>query len=178
MTMTTDKPMRLFFALPCPSDLAQAVCSWRDRAGLGGRPVGQANLHLTLAFLGSQPETVLDDLRHVGGSLHADAFLLRLEQLRSIGHGFACLVPTQIPPPMSLLVEQLHAGLSVHGFALDSRPFLPHLTLSREARINPQSKPPAFEWRVERFGLYLSENTAHGVRYRELSSWPLTCPTD
>ncbi len=176
--MTTAKSMRLFFALPCPSDLAQAVCNWRDSAGLGGRPVAQANLHLTLAFLGSHPETVLDGLRQIGGGLRTDAFVLRLEQLRSIGKGFACLVPTQIPPPLSQLVEQLHAGLSAHGFALDSRPFLPHLTLSREAGIQPQSKPPAFEWRVERFGLYLSENTAHGVQYRELSSWPLTCPID
>lgn len=175
--MTTAKSLRLFYALPCPSELAQTICSWRDNAALDGRPVAQANLHLTLAFLGSQPETVLDDLRHLGNNLRSDAFVLRLDQLRNIGKGFACLVPTQIPSPLSQLVEQLHAGLSAHGFALDSRPFLPHLTLSREAPIQPQSKPSIFEWRVERFGLYLSENSANGVHYRELQSWPLLAPS-
>jgi 2'-5' RNA ligase len=174
--MITEQPLRLFFALPCPPSLAEAICSWRDNQDLGGRPVAQANLHLTLAFLGSQPAVKLDGLKQLGGHLHADAFPLRLDQLRIIGKGFACLVPAQIPPPLNHLVEQLHAGLSAHGFALDSRPFLPHVTLSREAQLQPNPKPFVFEWQVERFGLYFSENTPNGVCYRELESWPLAAP--
>jgi len=174
--MSAEKPLRLFFALPCPHALGDAICSWRESVGLGGKPVEQANLHLTLAFLGSQPVAKLDGLKELGSNLRADAFTLRLDQLQIIGNGFACLVPTLVPPPLSQLVEQLRAGLSVHDFALDSRPFLPHLTLSREAQARSQSKPPVFEWRVECFGLYLSENTANGVHYRELQNWPLTTP--
>lgn len=175
--MSTEKPLRLFFALPCPPLLAEAICSWRDNQAIGGRPVAQANLHLTLAFLGSQPAAKLEGLKQLGGHLRADAFTLRLDQLQTIGHGFACLIPSQVPPPLSQLVEQLHAGLSAHGFALDSRPFLPHMTLSRDAQTRLDGDPPAFKWQVERFGLFLSENTENGVRYRELENWPLTAPS-
>ncbi|MCJ0975466.1 RNA 2',3'-cyclic phosphodiesterase [Pseudomonas sp. PS1] len=174
--MNTDKPLRLFFALPCPPPLAGSICRWRDAQGLAGRPVPEANLHLTLAFLGSQPAHTLDALVQLARPLHTDAFVLRLDELHTIGHGFACLVPSQVPPPLSHLVGQLHAKLCAHGVALDSRPFLPHVTLSRETAPGPQPRPPVFEWRVERFGLYLSENVGHGVQYRELSSWPLTAP--
>jgi 2'-5' RNA ligase len=174
--MTTDNPLRLFFALPCPPELAEAIGSWRDQQNLGGRPVVQANLHLTLAFLGSQPAAQLDGLKRLGSHLRADAFMLRLDQLQTIGHGFACLIPSQVPPPLSQLVEQLHAGLSAHGFALDSRPFLPHVTLSRDAQVQSNAKPPSFDWRVEHFGLFVSENTPNGVRYREQERWRLTAP--
>ncbi|KJH79241.1 RNA 2',3'-cyclic phosphodiesterase [Pseudomonas sp. KSR10] len=175
--MSTEKPLRLFFALSCPPPLAEAICSWRDSQNLGGRPVAQANLHLTLAFLGGQPTAKLEGLKQLGDHLRADAFTLRLDQLQTIGHGFACLIPSQVPPPLSQLVEQLHAGLSTHGFALDSRPFLPHMTLSREAQAQPDGAPPTFKWQVERFGLFLSENTGNGVRYRELENWPLKAPS-
>jgi 2'-5' RNA ligase len=175
--MTNEHTLRLFFALPCPPALAEAIGSWRDQQCLGGRPVVQANLHLTLAFLGSQPAAQLDGLKQLGGHLRADAFMLRLDQLQTIGHGFACLIPNQVPPPLSQLVEQLHAGLSTHGFALDSRPFLPHMTLSREAQVQSTAKPPSFDWRVEHFGLFVSESTPNGVRYRELERWPLTAPS-
>ena len=82
--MQTDKPLRLFFALSCPSDLADAICNWRDSHALGGRPVAQANLHMTLAFLGNQPATAVDGLKQLADSLRVDAFLLQLDQLQMI----------------------------------------------------------------------------------------------
>ena len=35
------------------------------------------------------------------------------------------------------------------------------------------SPAPDFTWHVDRFVLYRSVNTADGVRYDELGSWPL-----
>jgi len=175
--MTTEKDLRLFFALPCPPTFADAICSWRDTQNLDGRPVAKANLHLTLVFLGSQPASALEELKQLGSHLRADAFTLRLDQLRTIGHGFACLIPSQLPSPLSQLVEQLHAGLSTHGFALDSRPFLPHVTLARDAQTPPTATPPMFDWHVQRFGLFLSEHTPSGVHYREMANWPLATPS-
>lgn len=174
--MPEEKSLRLFFALPCPPALARDICSWRDDLTLGGRPVVQANLHLTLAFLGSQPSLKLVELKRLGGQLRADAFTLRLDRLQTIGRGFACLIPSQVPPPLSQLVEQLRAGLSVHGTALDSRPFLPHVTLAREAPVQPDVGSPAFSWQVKHFGLFVSESTATGVHYRELERWSLGAP--
>jgi RNA 2',3'-cyclic 3'-phosphodiesterase len=175
--MQTEKPLRLFFALACPSDLAEAICSWRDSHEIDGRAVAKGNLHLTLAFLGNQPAAAVDSLKQLAIAVDVDRFTLRLDRMQIIGRDFACLIPSQSPPPLMGLVEQLHAGLSTHGVALDSRPFLPHVTLSRQVRALPDMQPQAFYWTVERFGLYLSENTALGAHYTELASWPLATPS-
>ncbi|WP_407292610.1 RNA 2',3'-cyclic phosphodiesterase [Stutzerimonas zhaodongensis] len=175
--MPIEKPLRLFFALACPSDLAEAICNWRDSHEIGGRPVAQANLHLTLAFLGNQPAAAVDGLKQLAANLRADTFTLQLDQLQMIGKDFACLMPSQSPLPLMDLVGQLHAGISAHGVVLDSRPFLPHVTLSRHVHALPDIQPHAFQWAVSRFGLYLSENTPQGAHYTEVASWPLAAPS-
>lgn len=176
--MANEKPLRLFFALGCPSELAEPICSWRDNQGFGGRPVAKDNLHLTLAFLGSHPATALDGLKQLGNQLHGNAFSLRLDQVRTIGHGFLCLTSTQAPSPLLQLVEHLHSGLTALGVTIDSRPFLPHVTLAREADAqHPSPAAPEFEWRVDGFGLFRSENISGGVRYDELAHWPLATPS-
>lgn len=174
--MPTEQPLRLFFALKCPSDLGEAVCNWRDSQGIGGRPVAQANLHMTLAFLGNQPAAAVEGLGQLAASVRVDAFTLRLDQLRLIGKDFACLTPSQNPSPLNQLVEQLHAGLSTHGVVLDARPFLPHVTLSRRVQALPDLQPRPFQWSIDRFGLYRSDNTPRGVLYSELASWSLANP--
>ena len=175
--MPTEKALRLFFALACPPGLAEAVCNWRDSVGVEGRPVDQANLHLTLAFLGNQPAAAVNGLKQLADTVRVDAFTLQLDQLQMIGKDFACLIPSQSPALLMSLVEQLHAGLSAFGVVLDTRPFLPHVTLSRQVRASPDMQPQAFQWPVRRFGLYVSENTSRGVHYRELASWPLAAPS-
>ncbi len=82
-----NDPLRLFFALPCPADQAQAIGRWRDEQGLDGRAVPLANLHLTLAFLGAQPADALAEIARLGESIHAEAFELRLDRLISSARG-------------------------------------------------------------------------------------------
>lgn len=168
-------PLRLFFALGCPPELADQIGSWRDSQSFVGRPVASENLHLTLAFLGSQPAAALDELIQLGNQLREEAFTLRLDQLHTIGNGFLCLTPSSPPHPLLQMVEHLHSGLTALGMDLDSRPFLPHVTLAREADSHPlRPAPAAFEWPVDGFGLFRSENTTTGVRYAELAHWSLT----
>ncbi|MCQ2030048.1 RNA 2',3'-cyclic phosphodiesterase [Stutzerimonas zhaodongensis] len=172
--MASEKPLRLFFALGCPPALADNICSWRDSLPLAGRPVAKDNLHLTLAFLGSQPTTALDGLKDLGDQLRGTSFYLRLDQVQTIGNGFLCLTPGLPPPPLLQLVDNLRTGLSSLGMVPDSRPFLPHVTLAREAGMQqPHLASEAFEWRVNGYGLFRSENTESGVRYDELVHWPL-----
>ena len=108
--MPSDKPLRLFFALPCPTALAEHISNWRDSQDIHGRPVPKDNLHLTLAFLGSQPETALNGLKQLGDQLRGEAFTLRLDRLQTIGHGFLCLTPTQAPPPLLQLSKTCAAA--------------------------------------------------------------------
>jgi len=168
-----DDTLRLFFALPCPPEQAAAICAWRDDQALDGRAVSRDNLHLTLAFLGAQPKEHLDALLQMAATVHAEAFSLSLDRLTTIGKGFICLQPASTPPALLQLVEALSERLAALGVVLDCRPFLPHLTLSRQARSRAQQPAPDFTWHVDRFVLYRSVNTADGVRYDELGSWPL-----
>nr|WP_272890835.1 RNA 2',3'-cyclic phosphodiesterase [Stutzerimonas sp. S1] len=168
--------MRLFFALPCPAEQARAICKWRDEQALDGLPVTRANLHLTLAFLGAQPAESIESLKRLAADLDCPPFALTLDRLTTIGKGFICLQPSAPPTALDYLAAALRAQLAAQGLALDSRPFLPHLTLTRHAHERARGHAPAFTWTVEHFVLYASENVPGGVRYRELGSWPLHAP--
>ena len=169
----SESTLRLFFALPCPPEQATAICRWRDEQALQGRPVPPQNLHLTLAFLGAQPADCLDGLRRLAADLDCPAFELTLDRLITLGKGFICLQPSAPPPALDYLAAALRAQLAALGLVLDSRPFLPHLTLTRHGHERVHGHSPAFGWTVDRFVLFVSETTAQGARYRELGSWPL-----
>lgn len=172
-TMIAENTLRLFFALPCPPEQAAAICAWRDTQEVEGRPVAQANLHLTLAFLGAQPADLLDDLKQLAASIEGQAFDLNLDRLITLGKGFVCLHPSLVPPALAWLAATLAERLAAQGIVLDARPFLPHLTLLRQAPERLNGAAPTFNWTVDRFVLYQSSNTPAGVRYNELGSWPL-----
>ena len=169
----TDNTLRLFFALPCSTEQASALCAWRDAQGFEGRPVAQANLHLTLAFLGAQPTDLLDELKQLASGIEGPPFELTLDLLITLGKGFVCLRPSQVPPALAWLAATLAERLAAQGIILDARPFLPHLTLLRQAPERVNGAAPAFSWMVDRFVLYQSSNTPDGVRYDELGNWPL-----
>ena len=172
----SEENLRLFFALPCPPEQAAAICAWRDDQAIDGRAVPRDNLHLTLAFLGAQPKDHLDALLQMAATVQTDSFSLTLDRLTTIGKGFICLQPSNTNPALLQLVEALSERLAALGVILDCRPFLPHLTLSRQAQSRPQQPAPVFSWHVDRFVLYRSRNTEDGVHYDELGSWPLAAP--
>lgn len=171
--MATEDTLRLFFALPCPPEQAAAICSWRDQQALGGHPVARENLHLTLAFLGAQPAEHLDALQQLAAGVVCDEFELTLNRLITLGQGFVCLAPTEAPPALLQLAGSLAERLSALGVVLDSRPYLPHMTLARQAHTPVQGCAPAFTWPARGFELYLSRNGPGGVRYQSLGYWPL-----
>lgn len=170
--MPTDT-LRLFFALPCPRDTAEAICTWRDGLGLGGKPVAAENLHLTLAFLGQQPSARLEELQLLAAAIEAPPFELRLDRLGGGRQGLLWLEPSQMPDELATLAGALQQRLQAIGIVLDSRPFRAHLTLVRHAGARPREAHPDFTWPAERFVLYASEPSARGMRYLGLGSWPL-----
>jgi 2'-5' RNA ligase len=164
--------LRLFFALPCPLDLARTICRWRDELALGGRPVAVECLHLTLAFLGHQPRARLEELQLLAAGIEQGPFELHLDRLGG-SRGTLWLEPSQMPAALPVLAGDLQQRLLAAGIPLDTRPFRAHLTLLRHAGARPREAHPDFVWPVERFVLYVSENIPRGVRYRELGNWPL-----
>ncbi|MBC9250602.1 2'-5' RNA ligase [Pseudomonas alcaligenes] len=173
MAQTTDdqhgRALRLFFALPCPPPIARQIAAWRQALAADGKLVAPANLHLTLAFLGSLDAHHLTPLGEIAASIQLPAFDLQLDRLACWSQGLLHLAPSQPPQPLLELVEQLQSRLRQHGYQQPGHAFRPHLTLARHSHLPAISPLANFAWTVERFALYAS---ADG-HYRELHSWPL-----
>lgn len=130
--------VRLFFSVQIPPDAKERLRPSLEAArNAGGEGVGFtriAQIHFTLAFLGEQPS--------------ADAALAAGEVLRDneafeLAIGGAGAFPNTSRPRVLWLgvtegaaqlvvaADQLRRALRTGGFALEERPFRPHLTVGR-----------------------------------------------
>jgi len=153
------------------ADLAREVV----REG-GGRPTAPNQIHLTLAFLGDQPAARVETLRSLGGGLRARAFTLALDTLGGFPRtGVAWLGASVIQPHLGALHGELARALQKGGFAVDERPYAPHLTLARRSVATTERRlPQPLCWAVTSFFLVVSELGRSGPAYRTLAEWPLT----
>jgi 2'-5' RNA ligase len=179
----SERP-RLFVALDLPDEVRSALATWcEDAAPDGVRRVPAANLHLTLAFLGSRSaedaalvEALLPGLaRDVGTLETAGALWLPPRRpgvltvaLRAGGSELAAL--------RSGLVAALGQAI---GFEPERRPFRPHVTVGRVPRgtrlaareLDPPA--PALAFAPPALTLYRSHTDGHGARYEPLASCAL-----
>ncbi|WP_137823178.1 RNA 2',3'-cyclic phosphodiesterase [Pseudomonas sp. D(2018)] len=170
-------PLRLFFAIPCCPQLVRDISDWRARNPIDGKSVAPENLHMTLAFLGSQPRGQVASLEALAASLTPTAFTLQLDRLARWKNGLLYLAPSRTPPALTDLEHSLRETLLSAGFNLETRPFKPHLTLARHCPRLPSALTPTFDWPATEFTLYASENSARGTRYHAIGQWPLRPPT-
>ncbi|MDD0843641.1 RNA 2',3'-cyclic phosphodiesterase [Pseudomonas sp. Gutcm_11s] len=163
--------LRLFFALPCPAEIARQIDAWRQPQHLDGRLVPVANLHVTLAFLGHLPESRLPLLRQLPQQLPLSelAFDLQLDRLDCWHGGLLHLAPSQLPAELMALAGGLRQLLDTAGLPGDGRAYRPHLTLARESSRPQVPTPLSVRWRAEELVLYQSEQGG----YLPLASWPL-----
>ncbi|MFQ5643523.1 MAG: RNA 2',3'-cyclic phosphodiesterase [Thiogranum sp.] len=164
---------RLFFALWPDSQvrrrLAAAARQWTRR------PVADANLHMTLQFLGGLTNAELACCRAAAGRLQGEAFELQLDYLGGWARPrVQWLGTSRIPPALLQLVDDLQAALVPCGMAAASRRYVPHVTLSRKEK-NPrvQAGLEPVHWQVQDFVLAESVSTERGVRYDVLQRWTL-----
>jgi len=99
----------------------------------GGRPIGEHDLHLTLAFIGTAPASVEPALRESLATLEAPG-PLSVAQLGHFGPRLLWIGPESTPPWLDGMVHALRGELDRLGVAYDTRRFSPHLTLVRGAR--------------------------------------------
>lgn len=145
----------------------------------GGRPVTLANLHLTLAFLGSVAERRLGEL---GAIVRASAQLPGVPLALDFDHleywraaQLLCALPTVAPQAIAALAGRLQDSLAASGFTPDLKPFRPHVTVVRRV-----SRPGHFEkmhpvsWRFTELSLIESRTRAEGARYSVLEKFPLS----
>ena len=85
--------------------------------------------------------------------------------------------------PLRELHAQVGQLLEAAGFALDTKPFVPHITLARldkganaetvAAFLKQRLPPEAQRFDCREFALYASDTLPEGARYRVLERYPL-----
>jgi len=171
-------PLRLFFGLPLPSALREALARWqRNHPGVEGWSRAEG-LHLTLAFLGQRPEASLQGLEAVAAAVACrhQTFALATGALGTFSRSgttrllWLGLAPS---PALASLAGDLRGRLLASGEALDTKPFHPHVTLARfrQAQVMAMFKAPQAQgFNVDRLTLF--ESHPQGS-YTELRSWSL-----
>lgn len=155
------------------------VHATRQAAQSAGRPVPAANLHVTLAFLGSVPERRLGELGEIARSAASSADLEltfdRLEYWRAAQ--LLCALPAERPAPMGALAQSLQDRLAACGFAPDRKrawsvgvnitsPFRPHVTLARKVYRSPRTiEMQPVTWSFTDFVLVDSKTRPEGAVY-------------
>ena len=167
--------MRLFFALWPDAAAAEklAALSQELAALTGGRPVAAAKIHLTLAFLGDLEDSALDPARRAVEGLSHPPLEVVLDQVGSFKGARVAWAGCREPSRGLVdLQSDLETRLRTAGFALDERPYTPHVTLARKATraIGRRAAGP-IHWQAKEFALVRSERGKGS--YTTLASWKL-----
>lgn len=192
--------MRLFIALDIDAAIRERIARFLDGVrefAPAARWVGAESLHLTLKFIGEQPDRKLESISQALAVIHCPVTGLNFH-----GYGF---FPTarsarvfwigvdadQHLAELAGLVEQAVEPL---GIKREERAFSPHLTLARGKSSAPQRRsddrasrvfqhlqeklsalpPPEFGTMTARqFFLYQSKLSPAGSQYTQLRDFPL-----
>jgi RNA 2',3'-cyclic 3'-phosphodiesterase len=165
---------RLFFAFwPDPHQqaaLAEAARGVVERSG--GQGVPPENLHITLVFLGSVPESeivrVESMAENVAQEVRPGPALVALDVLDYWKKPRVVCLTTEQPANAQTLriADLLRERLTAAGFALDPRPFRPHVTLARKASHGSMDTLPPLLWTFREFSLIESQTGPSGSVYR------------
>lgn len=168
---------RLFFAAWPPAELQHSLgeVARNLRRECGGRAIPSRNIHLTLAFLGKVDRGRLARLEEIAAAIPAQSFELMVERVEYWRHNRIVWAGVDhCPDALQALVARLGQAFSPEGFRFDGRPYVPHITLLRDARNAPSASAIApVRWPVARLALVESAPAAKGRVYEVVRDWPL-----
>lgn len=180
--------MRSFVAIPMPESVARALAPVQAALPFG-RLVEAENLHMTLAFLGDQPDRMLEEVHFALETIRHPAFELTLSGLDTFGAESPQVfnIGVQPSPGLTELQQRIKSRLYGVGLQGERRRFHPHVTLARFPKVLPRDEigrlgrflagradhrlPP---FRVTEFCLFESILTSDGAHYEVLASYPLS----
>lgn len=168
---------RLFFALWPDESVRRTLgaLALDAQAQCGGRATPLDKIHLTLFFVGDVERSRIDALETAAASLGTTSFELVLDRLGYWRHNrIAWAGASKCPRALAALASGLHDALGQAGVKGEDRPYVPHMTLVRNAARPPAAAAfPPCTWRAREFVLIESVSVAGGVRYDVRSHWPL-----
>jgi 2'-5' RNA ligase len=178
---------RLFAALRPPPEIRRRLAA--SMAGIpGARWQDDAQLHLTLRFIGTVERPVAEDVAAALAGVVAPAPEVaiagvgRFERRGRTETLWAGVAPHDA---LAALHRKVDRALVRAGIAPDARAYLPHLTLARFSRSSADevaiarwladhsvlASPP---FRFEHLTLFESHLGGDGARYEPIARWPLS----
>jgi 2'-5' RNA ligase len=157
------------------------------------------SLHLTLKFIGEQPESAVEPIQQALASIRVNAFEIHFQ-----GYGFfptaksprVFWLGVHAGPALPALADAIDEKLAALGIPKEDRAFSPHLTLARAAGASASPRrmksdapnrnfhllqeklaalpAPEFGTMTPReFFLYQSQLSPKGSKYTKLAGFPL-----
>jgi 2'-5' RNA ligase len=183
--------MRLFVAVNLPDDVRRGIWTAAERlrrADLPVRWVEPDGIHLTLKFLGEVEQSRREEIEAglaaaVRGARPFQMPMADFGAFPSVERPRVIWVGCEGVPPLELLQHHLEREMERLGFAVEGRPFRPHLTLGRARkdgrpaqfrRLGPLLAGLSYdgETLVRSVELMESRLGSNGAQYRPLRSIP------
>ncbi|MGR9053890.1 MAG: RNA 2',3'-cyclic phosphodiesterase [Gammaproteobacteria bacterium] len=164
---------RLFFAL-WPDDAIRESCKnlVRELALKEGRAVYLRNLHVTLAFLGNVDTKTEISLTEEAGKITAPNMNIVFDKLEFWRKpGILCLSASQADAATESLAGALLEIAVRLNIPVDTRPFVPHVTLFRKVKRPLQREIEPIVWQADTFCLVQSQSILNEVEYEIVQSW-------
>lgn len=179
--------IRAFLALPIPEEVRARLTVLQFLLPLPRR-VEPAGFHLTLTFLGEQPEPVLAAVDDGMQALRQAPFPLEVTGAGLFGGArpVAAWAGVAASEPLARLQAKCDRIAREAGVKVDARKFHPHVTLGRFAAPLPEDALKleravvgelgfrAGPWVADRVVMFRSHLTKAGSHYEELAEYPLT----
>lgn len=171
---------RIFVAIGVPPEVRRYIADAVATAELPGRRVDEADLHITLRFLGDLDEVTFDRLlMELDDATWPALFNLRLRSFGAFPNPRTATV-AWVGVDDSAALAQVHARVEeaceAAGLGREERPFRPHLTVSRlrppvDLRAKMSEFPPlSVSFRVDRIVVLRSHAGRSGPKYELMES--------
>ena len=169
--------MRAFIALEPPEGFVEEVAAMARvlSAAVEGRFAPRQSYHVTLAFLGDVDEAQAREAMDAMDEACAEAAAvpMRPDGLGKFGRASDATLWMGLTPEPELtgLVDRLREALRSRGVGFDDKPFLPHITLARRAKL-PKGALPELVFpllcNAARLTLFKSTLSRDGAQYKPL----------
>jgi 2'-5' RNA ligase len=143
--------------------------------------------HITLQFLGNTTPEQFSGLMAQLGEIRSVPIPVELGSLGCFDRAGVLFADVAVTPGLAALGRSVVAATSQCGFAAETRPFHPHITLARAKghgrgaglrtlASGIHSQPPFTRFTAREFLLYESHLGAEGARYEVRGRFPLNGP--